>query len=75
MHQSLNGFKIRSDRTIDYVLAALGRLRKKIPYTYNGENNVITCSRLFLIKSCSYLQVMRTCIKAWMSMIELASNF
>ena len=31
-------------RTTD--LAAL----KKIPYTYNGENGVITFSRLFLIK-------------------------
>ena len=36
--------------------------------TYNGENYVITFSRLFLIGSFSYLQVMRTCIKAWMSL-------
>ena len=48
-------------------LAALER-RKKFPYTYNGENYVITFSQLFLIGSFSYLQVMRTCIKAWMSL-------
>ena len=48
-------------------LAALER-PKKFPQTYNGENYVITFSRLFLIGSFSYLQVMRTCIKAWMSL-------
>ena len=47
-------------------LAALERL-KKIPYTYNGENDVITLSPPFFIRSFSYLQAMRTCIKAWMS--------
>ena len=47
-------------------LAALERL-KKIPYTYNGENDIITLSPLFLIRSFAYLQAMRTCIKAWMS--------
>ena len=41
---------------------------KKFPKTYNGENYVITFSWLFLIGSFSYLQVMRTCIKAWMSL-------
>ena len=44
-------------------LAALERM-KKIPKTYNGENDVITCPPLFLIGSFSYLQVMRTCIGA-----------
>ena len=44
-------------------LAALERI-KKIPNTYNGENDVITFSPLFLIGSFSYLQVMRTCIGA-----------
>ena len=48
-------------------LAAFER-RKKFPQTYNGENYVIIFSRLFLIGSFSYLQVMRTCIKAWMSL-------
>ena len=32
--------------------------------TYNGENDVSTFSWLFLIRSFSYLQVMRTCIKS-----------
>ena len=44
-------------------LVALERM-KKIPLTYNGENDVITFSPLFLIGSFSYLQVMRTCIGA-----------
>ena len=48
-------------------LTALER-RKKFPLTYNGENYVITFSRLFLIESFPYLQVMRTCIKAWMNL-------
>ena len=38
-------------------LAVLER-QKKSPYTYNGENGVVTFSRLFLIGSFSYLQVM-----------------
>ena len=46
-------------------LAALEHM-KKVPYTYNGENSVITFSQLFLIGSFSYFQVMRTCIRAWM---------
>ena len=48
-------------------LAALER-RKKIPYTYNGKNEVFTFSQLFLIESFSYLQVMRTYVKAYMSL-------
>ena len=44
-------------------LAALERLEKS-PKTYNGENDVITFSPLFLIGFFSYLQVMRTCIRA-----------
>ena len=48
-------------------LAALER-RKKFPLTYNGKNEVITFSRLFLIGSFSYLQVVRTYIKAYMSL-------
>ena len=48
-------------------LAVLER-QKKIPYTYNGEHNAITFSRLFLIGSFSYLHVTRTYIKAWMSL-------
>ena len=43
---------------------------RKPPLTYNGENDVSTFSRLFLIRSFLYLQVTRTCIKSRMS-----SNF
>ena len=43
---------------------------RKLPLTYNGKNDVSTFSRLFLIRSFLYLQVMRTCIKSRMS-----SNF
>ena len=38
---------------------------RKPPLTYNGENDVSTFSRLFLIRSFLYLQVTRTCIKSW----------
>ena len=48
-------------------LAALERL-KKYPYAYNGKNDVSTFSRLFLIGSFSYLQVMITYMRAWMSL-------
>ena len=48
-------------------LASLERL-KKSPYAYNGKTNVSTFSRLFLIGSFSYLQVMITYIRAWMSL-------
>ena len=37
---------------------------RKPPLTYNGENDVSTFSRLFLIRSFLYLLVMRTCIKS-----------
>ena len=39
---------------------------RKAPLTYIGENDVSTFSLLFFIRSFLYLQVMRTCIKAWM---------
>ena len=37
---------------------------RKLPWGYNGENGVSTFSRLFFIRSFSYLQVMMTCIRA-----------
>ena len=37
---------------------------RKPPLIYNGENGVSTFSRLLLIRSFLYLQVMRTCIKS-----------
>ena len=40
---------------------------RKPPLTYNGENDDSTFSRLLLIRSFSYLQVTRTCIKSRMS--------
>ena len=43
---------------------------RKPPLTYNGENDVSIFSRLFLFRSFSYLQVMRTCIKS-----RTSSNF
>ena len=43
---------------------------KKLPLAYNGENDVSTFSRLFLIRSFLYLQVTRTCIKS-----QTSSNF
>ena len=45
---------------------------RKLPLAYNGENDVSTFSRLFLIRSFlyMYLQVMRTCIKS-----RTSSNF
>ena len=48
-------------------LAALERL-KKSPFAYNGKKDVSTFSRLFLIGSFSYLQVMITYMRAWMSL-------
>ena len=47
-------------------LAALERLEKSP--TYDGVNDVITFSLLILIGFFSYLQVMRTCIRAWLSL-------
>ena len=41
---------------------------RKSPLTCNGENDVSTFSRLFLIRSFLYLQVMRTCIKSQTSL-------
>ena len=50
-------------------LAALERLEKS-PETYNGRNLVNTLAPSFLNQSSSFLQVTRTCMKAWMG-----SNF
>ena len=46
------------------------RGNRKPPLTYNGEKDVSTLSRLFLIRSFLYLQVTRTCIKS-----RTSSNF
>ena len=65
MHESLEEFEIRPDLTTDCgVRCPLAS--GKIPI-YNAENGVSTFSQLFLNKSFSYLQVMMTYIRAWMS--------
>ena len=52
-------------RTVE--LAALERLEKS-PLTYNGSNVVNTLVPSFLNRSSLFLQVTRTCMKAWMSL-------
>ena len=47
-------------------LAGLKR-QEKSPLAYNGRNIVNTLASSSLIGSTSFLQVTRTCIKAWMS--------
>ena len=41
---------------------------RKPPLTYHGENDLSTFSRLFLIRSFLYLQIMRTCMKSQTSL-------
>ena len=57
MHNILDEFEFRPDLT-DYGVSC----------PCNGKNKIITFSRLFLIGSFSYLQVMRTYVKAYMSL-------
>ena len=64
MHESLDEFEIWPHSTMDYGVSYPWAYEKKIPLTYNGENDVIIFSPLFLIGSFSYFQVMRTCIRA-----------
>ena len=59
MHKSLDEFEIRPDATTGF------HGNKKC---YNLKNGVSTFSRLFLVGSFSYLQVMMTYIRAWMSL-------
>ena len=59
MHKSLDEFEIQQDPTTD----CHGKR-----YCYNLKNGVATFSRLFLMGSFSYLQVMMTYIRAWMSL-------
>ena len=51
MHKSLN--ELSQIRPPTAVLAALERLKKKSPQTYNGKIGVATFSQLFLIGSIS----------------------
>ena len=59
MHKSLDGFEFRPDPSTDYGVSCPSA-SKKIDIT--------TFSPLLLIRSFSNLQVMRTCIKVWMSL-------
>ena len=68
MHNIINEFEFRPDRTTDYGVSCPWA-SKKYPYRpYNGENGVSTFSLLFLIGSFWYFHVTRTSIKAWMSL-------
>ena len=68
MHNIMNEFEFRPDRTTDYGVTCPWA-SKKYPYRpYNGENGVSTFSLLFLIGSFWYFHVTRTSIKAWMSL-------
>ena len=68
MHNIMNEFEFRPDRTTDYGVSCPWA-SKKYPYRpYNGENGVSTFSLLFLIGSFGYFHVTRTSIKAWMSL-------
>ena len=68
MHNIMNEFEFRPERTIDYGVSCPWA-SKKYPYRpYNGENGVSTFSLLFLIGSFWYFHVTRTSIKAWMSL-------
>ena len=67
--KSLTSSKFDQIKPWTAELAALEHLEKS-PWTYNERNLVNTLAPLFLIGSSSFLQVTRTCIKAWIS-----SNF
>ena len=54
----------------DWIKTLVSMATESPPLTYNGENGVSTFSRLLLIGSFLYLQVMRTCIKS-----RTSSNF
>ena len=57
-------FWVRSDQNSGF------HGNRKLPYGYNGENGASTFSRLFIIRSFSYLQAMMTCMSA-----RTSSNF
>ena len=64
--KSWTSWKFDQFRPWTAELAALKRLEKS-PKTYNGRNLMNTLAPSFLIGSSSFLQVTRTCMKAWMS--------
>ena len=64
---SQTSLKLGQIRTRTAELPALECLEKS-PYTYNERNFVKTLAPSFFIRSTSFLQVTRTCMKAWMSL-------
>ena len=70
MHNIMNEFEFRRDRTTDYGVSCPWASKKYPHRPYNWENGVSSFSLLFLIGSFWYFHVTRTSIKAWMS-----SNF
>ena len=65
--KSRMGLKLGSIRRGTYELAALEGLEKS-SYTYNGRNVVTTHVPSFSNGSSSFLQVIRSAIKAWMGL-------
>ena len=64
MHNILDEFEFRPDQTTDYRVSCPCASEKNSHRLIMGKTKVITFSRLFLIGSFSYLQVVRTYIKA-----------
>ena len=67
MHKISDEFEFRPDRTTDYRLATLERL--KFPVDLKWENGVSMLACSFLIESSSNLLVTRTGIKARLNSI------
>ena len=67
MYESSDEFEIQHDSTTDCRVSCPLASEKNPNGTYNGKNGVATFSQLFLIGSFSYLQVMITYIRTWMS--------
>ena len=69
MHKISDEFEFRSDRTTDYGVS-YPWVSKKFPIDLQWENGVCMLAHSFLIKSSSKLLVIRTGIKARMSLIS-----
>ena len=67
MHESLDEFEFWPDWTTDCGVSC-PLTSEKIRMAYNWKNDVSTFSRLFLIGSFSYLQVMITYMRALVSL-------
>ena len=67
MHESSDELEFRPDWTTDCEVSCSSRSENS-PWAYYGENDVSIFSRLFLIGSFSYLQVMIRYMRAWMSL-------